>query len=47
MNFKGVVIEESLKDTSVLKEAKILSTKVELVTKKHKTPWLKKWTDEQ
>ena len=44
MNYKGVIIEESLEDKNVLKEVKILSTKVEQVTEKHKTPWLKQWT---
>lgn len=43
-DFKGVIIEESLTDTSVLKEVEITSTKVEPVTKDHATPWLKQWT---
>ncbi|MFH1178202.1 MAG: hypothetical protein V1711_00540 [bacterium] len=44
MNFKGVIIEESLSDTSVLNDVEILSTKVEPVTDEHKTPWIKQWT---
>jgi hypothetical protein len=44
MDYKGVIIEESLEDTSVLKEVNILKTKVEKVTEKHKTPYLKQWT---
>lgn len=44
MNYKGAIIEESLRDISVLKEVKILETKVEPVTAEHKTPWLKQWT---
>lgn len=44
MNYKGVIIEESLGDTSVLQEVKILETKVEQVEEDHKTPWLKQWT---
>ena len=44
MNYKGVIIEESLENTSVLKEVKILETKVEKVKATHKTPWLKQWT---
>lgn len=44
MNYKGVIIEESLKDKDILKRVKILITKVETVTEKHKTPWLKQWT---
>ncbi|OGF19011.1 hypothetical protein A3D54_03080 [Candidatus Falkowbacteria bacterium RIFCSPHIGHO2_02_FULL_45_15] len=43
-NFVGVIIEESLADKSVLKDVKILLTKVEPVTEKHQTSWLKKWT---
>ena len=44
MNQKGVIIEESLENKDVLKDVVILSTKVEEVTEKHKTPWIKKWT---
>ena len=44
MNYHGTIIEESLKDTSVLKEIHILSTKVDAVTERHKTPWLTQWT---
>lgn len=44
MNYKGVIIEESLQDTSLLKDIKILETIVEPVTQKHKTPWLSQWT---
>ena len=44
MNYKGVIIEESLENKEVLKEMAILSAKVEPVTEKHKTPWLTKWT---
>lgn len=43
-NYKGVIIEESLEDKSILKELKILSTEVEGVVEKHKTPWVKQWT---
>ena len=43
-NYQGTIIEESLEDKSVLKDIKILSTKVEKVTARHATPWLKKWT---
>lgn len=44
MDYKGVIIEESLGDKSVLKEVKIADTKVEPITPEHKTPWLKQWT---
>jgi len=42
--YTGVIIEESLEDKSVLSGVKILKTKIELVTEKHKTPWVKQWT---
>lgn len=44
MNYKGIIIEESLADPSILRDIKILATKVEEFTEKHQTPWLKKWT---
>jgi hypothetical protein len=44
MNYKGVIIEESLNNPAVLKELSIIQTKVEQVTEKHKTPWLSQWT---
>ncbi len=44
MDYRGIIIEESLKDKSILKSISILSTKTERVTKKHQTPWLKQWT---
>lgn len=42
--FVGVIIEESLENKEVLEKVKIVKTKIERVTEKHKTPWLKKWT---
>lgn len=44
MNYRGVVIEESLDEASVLRDVQIVSTKVEPVTEKHQTPYLKQWT---
>jgi len=44
MNYKGVIIEESLERTDILNDVTIISTKVEKVTEKHKTPWLAQWT---
>ena len=44
MNYKGVIIEESLENTNVLKTLKISSTRISSVIEKHKTPWLKQWT---
>ncbi len=43
-NYQGVIIEESLENKEVLKKIKIISTKVEPITDKHKTPWLSQWT---
>jgi len=43
-NFNGVIIKESLSNRDVLEKIKIIKTKVEKVTEKHKTPWLEKWT---
>lgn len=44
MNYKGVIIEESLEDKTVLQNVKIVKTDVEQVTERHRTPWLKQWT---
>lgn len=43
-DFRGDIIEESLEDEEVLKELKIISTRVEKVTEEHQTPWLSRWT---
>ena len=43
-NYEGVIIEESLEDREVLKKVKIVSTKVEVATERHETPWLNFWT---
>jgi len=44
MNYRGVIIKESLRDTAILNQLKIVSTEVESVKESHKTPWLKQWT---
>jgi hypothetical protein len=44
MNYEGTIIEESLKDASVLQDVEVVSTKVEKVTKNHATPWIEQWT---
>lgn len=44
MNYKGVIIEESLENKDVLADVAVLETKVELVTEEHHTPHLKQWT---
>jgi len=43
-DFCGTIIEESLENISVLKQVQIIHTKIETVTEKHKTPWIKQWT---
>ena len=43
-NFIGVIIEESLENKTVLQKVKIIHTKIEQVTEKHKTPWINQWT---
>ena len=44
MNYRGVIIEESLENKAVLAHVKIVSTKVEQVKESHQTPWIKQWT---
>lgn len=44
MNYIGVIIEESLVDSTIFKDLTIIETKVEEVTEEHKTPWVKQWT---
>ncbi len=44
MDYKGVIIEESLEDKKVLEKVKIVKTRFEQVNEKHKTPWIKQWT---
>lgn len=44
MDYTGVIIKESLENEDILKDVRILSTTVEKVTEKHKTPWIQQWT---
>ncbi len=44
MSFRGVVIQESLDDSSVLSKELIVNTKIIPITREAKTPWLKQWT---
>ena len=44
MNYKGIIIEESLEDPSILSELEIIETKVIPVGPEQKTPWLLQWT---
>ena len=41
--YRGVIIEESLRDKKVLDSVNILSTKAEQVTPRHQTPDLQQW----
>jgi len=43
-NYKGVIIEESMEDNSIIKELKVINTEVESVTDNHQTPWIQQWT---
>lgn len=42
--FLGVIIEESLEKKDVLKNVRIITTLIEAVTPRHKTPYLTQWT---
>lgn len=44
LNYRGVIIEESLENKEVLKKVQVLETKISVVAEKHKTPWVKQWT---
>ena len=44
MQYGGVIIEESLKDKTILGSLKVKDIKVESITPEHKTPWFKQWT---
>lgn len=44
MNYKGVIIEESLIDNSIINNLKVLQVEVAKTTAKECTPWLDKWT---
>jgi len=44
MDYKGVIIEESLIDSSIIKELTILQTEVAKTTARESNPWLDKWT---
>jgi len=43
-NYLGVIIKESLDNKAVLEKIKVVSTVVQKVIDRHKTPWLKEWT---
>ena len=44
MPYIGVIIEESLKETEVLRAVRICRTSQQPVTEWHRTPWLRQWT---
>jgi hypothetical protein len=44
MSYTGVIIEESLAKKDILKKVHVISTKIEEVTEKSQTPWIKQWT---
>lgn len=47
MPFRGIVIRESLSRPEIIDDAKVISTKVETVTKDMRTPWIPQWTMEE
>lgn len=44
MSFKGVIIEESLTNSSIISELEIIDTYISKTTSREETPWLDKWT---
>lgn len=44
MDYEGIIIQESLRDTAVLRRLTILASRTEPVTDWHATPWLTQWT---
>lgn len=44
MPYRGAIIEESLENLDVLKDVKVLETRISKVTERTKTPWLTQWT---
>lgn len=44
MNYKGVIIEESLNDNSIINELEIVDTYIGRTTAREATPWLEQWT---
>ena len=44
MDYKGIIIEESLSNPNILEKLEIVHTAISNVTEKDETPWLDKWT---
>jgi len=42
--YRGIIIEESLEDRGVLHSFRVLETRIEAVTERHNTPWVRQWT---
>lgn len=43
-DYTGIIIEESLADRAVLGMVTVVAQKIEVVTERHQTPWVKQWT---
>ena len=44
MSYKGVIIEESLSDSKIVKELEVIDTYIGRTTAREATPWLEQWT---
>lgn len=44
MDYKGVIIEESLSESNILGELQIVDTYIGKTTARESTPWLNQWT---
>ncbi|MFA5047860.1 MAG: hypothetical protein WC516_02340 [Patescibacteria group bacterium] len=44
MDFKGIIIAESLRSKDLINDLNIINTEVEAVNDSHQTAWLKQWT---
>ncbi|HCC07645.1 MAG TPA: hypothetical protein DEP72_05740 [Clostridiales bacterium] len=44
MNYKGVIIEESLSDCSIVKDLEVVDTYIGRTTAREATPWVQQWT---
>lgn len=42
--YKGTIIEESLRDKTILQRVTVIGTEIEQVTENFQTPWLSQWT---
>ena len=44
MNYRGIIIEESLSNSDIIKELELINQEIEKVVEAHETPWLEQWT---